>query len=267
MPSLPNAPLIEAIFELRWGQPIESAEQPASFAFSDDDSEVFIGEFRRGARDKGFTTVERPNPPGLSFPHLVTHRFRRAPDTWPCYQIGLGLFTANQVNDGYDWSKFKSVILDGLALLDQGHPRGLMSLPPFWVELRYRDGFPLASTETPTDFIANKLTTSVQPPSEFLAYQTIEQATLAPTRVSFEIDMTAPPATIIVDLMKAQIHNKPGFVMDTIVRSTPPHCPPLEVGALSTWLGDAHDLQKHAFKTLIAPEFAASFRQRAGEDD
>jgi uncharacterized protein (TIGR04255 family) len=263
MPSLPNAPLIETVFELRWGQPVESAEQPASF--NEDDSEVFTGEFRRGARDRGFTTVERPNPPGLSFPHLVTHRFRRAPDTWPCYQIGLGLFTANQVNDGYGWGGFKAVILDGLELLDKGHPHGLKSLPPFWVELRYRDGFRLAPTETPADFIANKLTMSVQPPSEFLAHQTIERATLAPTRVSFEIDATTPQSTIIVDLMKAQIQNDPGFVMDTIVRSMPPHCPPFELGALSTWLDAAHDLQKHAFETLIAPEFAASFQQRVGK--
>lgn len=265
MPSLPNAPLIETIFELRWGQPIESAGQPASFAFGEDDSEFFAGEFYRVARAEGFTTVERPNPPGLSFPHLVTHRFRRAPDTWPCYQIGLGLFTANQVNDGYAWSDFKTVILDGLRLLDRGHPHGLISLPPFWVELRYRDGFRLAPTETPVDFIANKLTMRVQPPPEFLSHKAIERTTLAPTRVSLEIGATNPRATIIVDLMKAQIQNDSGFVMDTIVRSMPPYCPPFEFGALNTWLDAAHDLQKHAFETLIAPEFAASFQQHVGE--
>ena len=263
MPSLPNAPLVEAIFELRWGEAATNPDQPTTWIFSEEDSEFFPGEFYRVAREAGFASIERPNPPGVSFPHMVSHRFRQAPGKWPCYQIGLGLFTANQIKDGYRWNDFKSVIRQGLTLLDRGHPRGLNGLPPFWVELRYRDAFRLGPRETPADFIANKLTVRVEPPSEFLAGRNLEQETLAPIRIGLEIHASAPPATVIIDLMQAQIQNEPGFVMDTIVRSIPPDCPPFALEDLDAWLEDAHRIQKHAFETLIAPEFAASFQNTA----
>ena len=103
MPQLSQAPLIEAIFEIRWGSPQPAKGGMVNWNFDDEDTSFFVGQFHGVAKARGYSTVERPNPTGLSIPHVVTHRFRPKPNVWPCYQIGLGIATVNQINDGYEW--------------------------------------------------------------------------------------------------------------------------------------------------------------------
>lgn len=259
MSVLQNAPLIEAIFELRWGRLLDETGGRQSFVFDDNDADFFVGEFHRAMREHGCSVVERPNPPGLLIPHLVTHRFRRAADTWPCYQIGLGLFTVNQINEGYDWPDFRQAIVDGLAALDHGHPDRLQGLPGYWVQLRYRDAFQLSPSESAIDFLCKKMTMHFQVPEAFTAHAAIRETSLTPSRLAFEIEAGEPESSLVVELQQGVFDGKAGFVMDTAVRSTIPHCPAFEPTALLAWLDQAHRLQSHAFKTLIAPEFAASF--------
>lgn len=265
MSVLQNAPLIEAIFELRWGRLIDGTGERQPFAFNDNDSDFFVGEFHRAMRERGFHVVERPNPPGLFIPHLVTHRFRREVDTWPCYQIGLGLFTANQINEGYDWPDFRQAIVDGLDALDHGHPDRLEGLPGYWVQLRYRDAFQLADSESASDFLCKKMTMHFQVPDAFVAHEALRGSTLRPSRIAFEIEAQDPESSVVVELQQGVFDGQAGFVMDTTVRSMIPRCPAFESTALLAWLDRAHRLQSHAFKTLIAPEFAASFDSDSGD--
>jgi len=49
--------------------------------------------------------------------------------------------------------------------------------------------------------------------------------------------------------------------MDTMVRSTDDSKPNFDMESLSVWLEEAHNIQRHAFKTLINPAFARSFNE------
>ncbi len=121
MATLSEAPLIESIIEIRWGEHKIEPNKPVEFKFSAEDTDFFPGQFHSIANSYGFVFVERINkdvPPFI--PHVVRYRFRRTEGTWPCYQIGLGIFTVNQVNEGYNWGTFKKDILTGLEMLERG---------------------------------------------------------------------------------------------------------------------------------------------------
>lgn len=262
MAILTQAPLIEAIFELRWGQ---ISRDPTSggmrFSFSSEDTDFFPGQFHGLVSAEGFATAERVNPdipmPGL--PHTVSYRFRRAPDTWPCYQIGTGIFSANQVNDGYAWKTFKSDILSGLTLLDKGHPSGLSNLPGIGVELRYQDGFLFEQDESPRDFLQAKMEMGFAVPDAFIASANLDEQ-LQGNKIAFHLGVKKPTGILLISLDQASINGKPGFVMNTSLRSADGAQPELSLKELEQWLDDAHKIQQHAFSTLISKKYAGSFQ-------
>jgi uncharacterized protein (TIGR04255 family) len=170
MTILANAPLIEAIFEIRWGNfKIDPVSKGQELFFPRDEIDFFFGKFRTIAESIGYSYVERVLPEEAPLiPHFVCFRFRKSPNTWPCYQIGLGVFTTNQVTDGYDWEKFKQDIINGIDYLDRGHPLGLEKLPFIRIELRYRDGLLFRPQESPIDFLNKNMELELKLPSEFL---------------------------------------------------------------------------------------------------
>ena len=84
-----KAPLIEAIFEIRWGRKDQN-----SFEYSNNEQSLFPGQISAHASNEGFTEVESfnfgPAPSRALIPQRITHRFRVGPNTWPCIQLGLG---------------------------------------------------------------------------------------------------------------------------------------------------------------------------------
>ena len=260
MTTLSEAPLIESIIEIRWGEHKLEPNKPVEFKFLAEDTDFFPGQFHGIANSKGFVFVEQINkdvPPII--PHLVRYRFRRSEGQWPCYQIGLGIFTVNQVNEGYDWETFKKDILAGLQMLDKGHPVGLRRLPVIGIEMRYRDGFLFGGGETSTQFLKNKLKINFQPPEEVLESPNLAKK-VENYNLSFKIALEKPKGLLIISLAEELINGQLGFIMDTIVRSADDLKPMFEMGSLEIWLEEAHNIQKHAFRTLINPAYANSFK-------
>lgn len=248
MSRLSQAPLIEAIFEVRWGSFVQKDPKTVTFDCPEDQT-FFPGRFSASASQQGFTFVEKINDAPL--PHVIQHRFRKEPNTWPCYQIGMGVFTVNQLNEGYDWESYKEDILTGVKLLRQSSEKEII---PQYVELRYQDAFPLEKSETPTEFLANKLNFGFNPPEDFLGSQYLTGKPKG-HHIAFHIDTVLPKGALIFVLQEAIVNGKPGFVMDTMMRS-----PSQRLGkTLETWLEQAHDTQRHAFRTLIKPAYLRSF--------
>ncbi|MBZ0104656.1 MAG: TIGR04255 family protein [Sulfuricella denitrificans] len=266
MTTFASPPLIEAIFELRWGNPTISEGILRRVEFSKEDQQFFIGQFHGVAKSRGFSHVERINqsdadsPVSMAlFPHVVSYRFRRAQDTWPCYQIGLGVFTVNQVNEGYEWKQFKAAIIEGLGALDSGHPNKLSGLNPIGVELRYQDGFYFDPGESAIDFLRNKLNINFSTPKGILDLGK-SGGQLEGNHLEFSLSLDKPQGVLISDTQQALINGRPGFVMNTIVRSTDEFTPPFEINSLESWLEDAHDIQRAAFDAVINEAYAKSFK-------
>lgn len=261
MTGLPKAPIIEAVFELRWAKVSENpADGTKQFEFSDDERGLFPGQFRVEAKSRGFGVVERTLVPvGFPIPHQALFRFGKSPAAWPCYQIGTGLFTANQDNDGYSWENFSQHIRQGLEILSEAHPLGIAGLPILSVELRYIDGFSLDEGESAVSFLKNKLQVSLAVPSGL-----IDNAMLVgqPERHVMEVSIKSkePAGNLVVTVREALINGQPGFVMITSLRSTESECPRSTIDTIMAWAKQAHAIQKHAFETLINPAYMRSFK-------
>jgi uncharacterized protein (TIGR04255 family) len=261
MTSLNNAPLLEAIFELRWGHTSIAEDKSLRMSFTDEDTNFFFGQFNKVAHDAGFGYLEKPlsNFKGpIPHPHQVAHRYRKAPNAWPCYQIGLGIFATNQVNDGYDWPTFKDAIINGLNLLDNGHPLSLASLPLIGVELRYQDAF-LYSGDDDIAFFDAKMNFGMSLPEDLVSDPRLGSDVIIP-ELSFNLNVSEPSGTLFLSTKKATINGEKGFLMETTIRSVDNLKPELTIDALSIWLDKAHSIQKLAFDSLINPAFMRTFK-------
>lgn len=261
MTKLTNAPLLEAIFEIRWGNfKIDPVSKGRELFFSRDEIDFFFGKFRTIAESVGFSHVERVIPEEAPpLPHLVCFRFRKSSNTWPCYQIGLGVFTVNQVNDGYDWEVFKKDILNGIDYLDRGHPVGLEKLPLIMMQLRYRDGLLFKEGESSIDFLNKNMEIELKLPKEFLESKLLSYP-IAGTKLSFNLKTLKPEGTLIINLNQGTINARPGFIMDAITRCSKDDIDKLNKDFVNHWLEEAHAIQRHAFSNLISPMFARSFK-------
>jgi len=252
MARLAQAPLLEAIFELRWGL-VKKETNEIKLAFSPEESKFFPGQFRSLATSKGYSHMEAVNQP--PFPHMINYRFRKAPNTWPCIQMGTGIITTNQVNDGYEWKTFKADVISTVEIFDKAHPNHLKGINPLYIELRYHDGFTLGDNETPSQFLNDKLNFGFNPPDNFLNSPFLTGQVTGHS-VSFQIETMKPKGVLIFAIDEADINGKKGFIMQTVMRSEPAK---LSKKWLLEWLEEAHTTQKHAFSTLIKPELMEAF--------
>jgi len=253
MTRLSHAPLIEAMVELRWGQ-IEQKDKTLAFNFPQEDITFFPGQFHAVAAKNGFAVSEQVNPTPL--PHLISYRFRKHANTWPCYQIGMGIFVTNQINNGYDWSTFKPDVLLGIQMLNDGHPLTLAKLPMTEITLRYQDAFKLDPDESPSDFLKNKLQIGFTPIEDFLKVPFICNNVQGQI-IGFQVETTEPAGTLRFDINQATIEGHAGFVMNTAIRSKVTSA---SIDSFASWLESAHATQKHAFETLIHPTYLKSFK-------
>lgn len=254
MPTLNKAPLIEAIVEIRWGKLQEKEDNTIVLNYDKEDINFFPGQFHGVAAKNGFKFVEPINEAPM--PQMVNYRFRKHENTWPCYQIGLGVFTANQTNNGYEWKTFKQDVLAGAAMLNDGHPLTLEKLPIMGVELRYQDAFFLEENESPSAFLRDKMNIGFNPPDEYLNVPFLKN-NVQGHHLAFQVETTEPQGILRFEIIQATINGKDGFAMNTIVRSKLEN---LTLDIFAEWLEAAHTTQKHAFETLINPTYLKSFK-------
>lgn len=247
-----TAPLVEVIFEIRWGETSDSDAGSVRFGFDEEELTLFAGLFRSVASEKYpfYKKVNESLPHDI--PHRVKHQFWRDEGRWPCLQIGLGIMTVNLTNDDYSWNLFKQTCVEALDYLDRAHHKGLSSLPGIGVELRYQDAFLLNKGESDSNFVKRKAQIEFDTPEEFLASELIEPV-VRDHHVSFTVPAVKPEGELINKLDRALINGKDGFVQTTSLRSTGASKPATSIDSLSEWLDAAHQVQKHAYTTLIWP--------------
>jgi len=103
MSKLPNAPLIEVIFEIRW-------EMKGQQEF--DKFELLIGSMHDALNDTFpiMRNLKHDHHLPLSFfNNAPTHRFESS-NGYPLYQLGPGILSVNTVDAHYEWSEFKRLI-------------------------------------------------------------------------------------------------------------------------------------------------------------
>lgn len=260
MSTLSQAPLVEAILELRWGDFEKLPDGTRQFVVPAEERDLFFGLFNSEAGKAGFQHRERANPEPVSkVPHVAAFRYREKPNGWPCYQVGIGLFTANQVNDGYDWPLFRDAIAKGVGILDRAHPANIGGLPSLQAILRYKDAFLFDEEESANEFLQNKMRLGLSLADDFTNSAGVS-GPIRDIKMEFRLACSKPEGFLIISLIEALINGKPGFVMDTVVESRLEDLSGDPVDALTEWAESAHLLQQHAFKTLINPAYKRSMK-------
>lgn len=136
MSRLRNAPLQEVIFEVRWDADVDAA----SGALLDKDFLMAAGRFDVHVKEE-FPHWDNRVPyfdlAPQAFLYQPVKQFRPAPDAWPLFQLGPGIFTVNDTHKDYDWTgRFSPLVAKGLDKLERAYER---QLPYHMAALRYID--------------------------------------------------------------------------------------------------------------------------------
>ncbi len=249
MPIIDNAPLIEAIFELRWGE-----IALGNFQYSDEERSLFAGKFSVAAANHGFKVIERV-PGFANMPMMVSHRFRTKENVWPCFQIGLGIFTVNQTKDNYSWDLFKKSIKTGLEVFNQVDSELLNKTKDSLVmSLKYQDAFFPNQNESIEEYLKNHFNVNVSLPASFSAKASLDDKYSA-VNLIINIFSNEPKGTLVITISNAIINDQPGLIMETIIQSSARDIFECSSGinSILDWSEEAHDLQKHSFINLIKP--------------
>ncbi len=159
--SLNNPPLKEAIFEIRW-DPKKIPDEVRK------DIQLIPGMLKDKVKGV-YGYHELVNDTGFPLPEefangIVQNRFRVSKDGWPVMQIGSGVFTINDTNQGekYDWSDFKDKCIDGVNTLLEILP---ISNAIKSVNLRYVNAIEFDFEENNVfDFLRDKMGLNVSMP-------------------------------------------------------------------------------------------------------
>jgi len=151
---LPNAPLSEVVFELRWA--LQSYRDFPVILQTDPALLPLLDRFTSAMRKIGFRATKDLAPPSQVAGHSIARRYyKRAELPFPILQIGPGIFASN---DGslYKWDAYKAQTIKGLKALLEAYPKlGVYDLSPNYLELRYIDAFDksLVGSTSLVDFI------------------------------------------------------------------------------------------------------------------
>ncbi len=263
---LPNAPLIEVVFELRWT--LKGGQEIPPALHVDPGFELLAENFENASRSHGFEFRKDMDPatPG-PMGHSVKYRYMRSSnEPFPLWQIGPGIFACNQATE-YDWDTYKELVSRGLQTLFASYPK-IKSFPlkPVYLELRYIDAFneELLGHKDLIKFLSNDTSFSAEV-SDFLKSDKFVEDTNGLVRIakSFKNDRD----TIFqIEIGTGQANQKPGLVVISQVKKK---SNTIDVGAtakskiknIMKWLDSAHEATSPFFRDFVSAELMKEFQK------
>jgi len=254
-----NPPLVEVIVEVRWllqplGVVAGGAVDPHFSAVTEDLTRKLVG--------MGFSHVEKLVPdmvPLELLAHRPSHRYRKAPETWPLYQLGPGLFTVNIVPPYQGWASFREVVRQGLERLYETYPLAERYLRAERVELRYIDGFTARhGMKSHAQFVQDYLTLSSKLPDALL-----DRSLELSGEVSAISEFTFPVKGMVqtrgvIKATPGTVKGEQAAILEFIVRrESPPEF--ISIDNLVTWFDKAHEEVKEWFTLVTTAELRATF--------
>ncbi|WP_345993241.1 TIGR04255 family protein [Sulfurimonas sp. HSL-1716] len=249
MANLKNAPLIESIFELRWGE-----IKTNYYEFSIEEESLLPGIIATLAFQNKYVVSENLQKGQHNLPQQITNRFRKGENTWPCLQIGMGIFTVNQIAKDYTWTNFKNDIIQGLMFFrNETVLKNIKNIDSAQVVLRYQDAFYPDKNITVGDYISTHFHLTAELPASFYDNY-IASKNFKKINMQFEVELDDNMGTAALMFSNAIINGKDGLLVDTsIIQSVNKisQNAKFSTDCISVWLEKAHDIQEHAFKTII----------------
>lgn len=249
MPKLPNAPLQEAIFEIRWELDIEpSGNQQLDMGYG-----LAQGKLQEIAR-KQFPVYKRKLPHGVPdqlLQYQTVNQYWSGEETWPVLQLGPGIFTLNDTEKNYDWpNTYFPLIKNALDWIYKAYDEKLLINV---ASLRYIDSVKLKDYNFEgrwQDFIHEHFNFSFV--NSFNPRGAIK-------RVQFDqyFDLEDNSALhIAMSSGKYRKTDQDAFIWQTAVIKSAK----FEKDSLLRWVEKAHTVTSDLFREMTKPQFYASFQ-------
>jgi len=262
--TLPSAPLVEVVFEIRWkliadpSLPPQNSVDPGIFVLAD--------AFLKRAEKFGFRHVQKlasePMVPG----HSVLYRCAPSDaEPFPLWQIGPGIFAANE-SSGYQWAEFKNTILKGVTLVLESYPKlSAFRIEPTQIELRYVDSFnrQFLPHSDVVQFVAEHTSFDITI-SDFLKGDVFENPPKANIVLTFPIS-GRKHTNFRLRIASAQVQDQDTIILESKVVTSSES---LRVGKspatilkfLDKWLEDAHSVTSGFFKSFVNDDLMRQFK-------
>jgi len=249
MSRLPNAPLQEVIFELRWELQPDSISQSAI----DPDFDFVVGQFKVLAETElglGYSHRKFPQIIHSSLtPYTAIYQYRKSEDSWPIVQLGPGVFTVNTTDEFYFWEEFLEFISAALIQLSSAYDRALNIN---FASLKYIDYVSVGQIEPGKweDEIRKRFKLDVIN-GEFLegplkAFQ-FNQV--------FDLDQMSELHLSIGSARHNESREDLIMWQTSVVRQSE-----MSLKEISSWAVFAHDVASRTFKNMLTDEFYNSFK-------
>lgn len=251
---LKNKPLIEAIFELRWG-----LEERGPGIKIDPNYRILIGRIYDRLKEEYPYHEQLPTAtiPDEIAGYVVQHRFRRGQDMWPLVQIGPGIMTVNDT-EGYTWSDFKKRAIQAVDALFEAYPSTQMNLKISSTLLRYIDAinFDFAKNDI-FAFLAKHMKIELNLNPKLFDNTTVDKLPLGlDYRVSFRC--SRPKGIIHLRFARGKKKDSDALIWETMVQSSSGDAP-VNKPEIAKWLEHAHYITDDWFFKLIEGELLRRF--------
>ncbi|MFP4620199.1 MAG: TIGR04255 family protein [Bacteroidales bacterium] len=243
MSKLPNAPLLEVIFELRW-----QSNNPEDLK----KAQYIHGDLYSSLKEK-YPVRESLVPPEVPLEVLLNkpvHRFRADPNNYPLYQVGPGLLTLNTTDEIYYWEDFYNKANELLEAFINISP--FDQKKDFYPNLIYYDFFKF-------DFERNNVNKYISDNFNIKFEQHFLNVDANPNNINigFYYRITLGDIAIMFRRGKNK-KDEDGIVVQTKLHGK---AYKLEKDSLLSWLSEAHEFCSEAFKKLISGPLYESFKR------
>ena len=261
---LPNAPLVEVVFEMRWqllGDDTAGPFRPDPGYYG------CVAALLERAKSIGFRQHKTIGGESFVPGYSVGYRFYRSPDeSFPLIQLGPGIFAVNE-STHYTWPSFREQCLQALELLMSCYPK-MAAFPfvPTQLELRYIDAF---KANAPAGDLVRFLNTSTHLGLQLPEFLTSDQfGPIEDTVINLSLPVKALKDTrFAIALTKGKVSDVDSFVMNSTVISKAPAGLLGRDGTFAKtvvrkWLDGMHDVSSPFFKSLIKDSLMTQFGEQ-----
>lgn len=253
-PPLPNPPLVEAIFELKW-------EWPNQGGGIDPNYMSLFGRMYEQLK-KEYPHYEQL--PTASMPyelanHIVQHRFRKEEDKWPLVQLGRGIVVINDVTQ-YVWDDFEKRICQILEILFKFHSDTKTDFQIESLMLRYIDSVGVDYTQVNIlDFLRGNLKLDAKFDQELFKDTGVKEVPFG-VDLNFSLPSEFPLGALHLRFRRGLGDRINELMWETIVQSRGEHVPTGKKGIIE-WAKSAHALTHKWFFKAIEGELRERFEK------
>lgn len=265
---LPNPPLVEVVFELRWG--LHGDKDVPDLLKFDPGILVCAEQFATEIKRYGFKVRKRQNQLHEIAGQGVLYRYyKEEKEPFPLVQIGPGIFASNMAAE-YEWADFKKQTLNCVKALLRSYPK-LKEFPfrPSYLELRYTNAFDsghLAKKST-QEFCSSLIDFGFSIPmflkqsglvNELAGMRNVYSFPIKSRKSTF-FDLDVASATkddnqIIRQISKVRCTKPSGNVSRGVTQY---------VKQLDRWLENAHNVTSPFFQSFVSDELLQEFQKKA----